>query len=83
MIHRSDETGATPEMYLPHLPLLPDDAEFVPLKGGNHLGFGRFIPGRIYRGEPPADLPNDDQLALVTDSSVEFLQSVSNAATAN
>ena len=49
MIYRSDATGDTPEMYAPHLNKLPEDTEYVPIDGGTHLNFGRFIPGRIYR----------------------------------
>ena len=69
-------TGDTPEMYVPHLNKLPEDTEYVPLDGGTHLNFGRFIAGRMYRDAPPAELDNDIQIELVANSSAEFLNTV-------
>jgi hypothetical protein len=83
MIHRADASGDTPDMYVPYLPLLPEDTEFVPLTGGSHLNFGRFVPGRMYRDEPPGELPNDLQLELVALSSIEFLKSVAGGSQAD
>jgi pimeloyl-ACP methyl ester carboxylesterase len=78
MIHRSDDSGSTPADYESKLVLLPEQTEFVPLKGAQHLQFGRFIAGRLYRGEPPAELDQDEQLTMVIKYSAEFLDNISN-----
>jgi len=78
MIHRSDDSGSTPADYESKLVLLPKQTEFVPLKGGQHLQFGRFIAGRMYRDAPPAELDQDEQLTMAVKSSTEFLDSISN-----
>ena len=78
MIHRSDDSGSTPADYDSKLVLLPKQTEFVPLKGGQHLQFGRFIAGRMYRDQPPAELDQDEQLTMAVKYSTEFLESISN-----
>ena len=78
MIHRSDDSGSTPADYESKLALLPEQTEFVPLKGAQHLQFGRFVAGRMYRDEPPAELDQDAQLAMVAEYSAEFLDNISN-----
>ena len=78
MIHRSDDSGSTPADYASKLVLLPEQTEFVPLKGAQHLQFGRFVAGRLYRGEPPAELDQDEQLTMVVKYSAEFLDNISN-----
>jgi len=78
MIHRSDASGSTPADYESKLILLPEQTEFVPLKGAQHLQFGRFVAGRMYRDEPPAELDQDEQLAMVVKYSTEFLDNMSN-----
>lgn len=76
LIHRSDTAGSLPPGYDSKLPLLPPQTEYVPLAGGQHLNFGRFIAGRMYRGEPRADLDPDQQRAMVTAASSEFMQAL-------
>jgi pimeloyl-ACP methyl ester carboxylesterase len=74
MIHRSNQAGDPPEDYTPHLASLPEQTDFVPLKGGQHLNFGNFIPGRIFRDEPAPELDPDTQRQLATAASIEFMQ---------
>ncbi|HJP03539.1 MAG TPA: alpha/beta hydrolase [Gammaproteobacteria bacterium] len=76
MIHRSDESLKTPESYVEFLPLLPADTQFVPIVGGNHLNFGSFIAGRMYRDEPPAELAHDTQIERVARATIDFLDSI-------
>lgn len=76
MIHRSDESLQPPESYLEFLPLLPDDTEYIPIVGGNHLNFGSFIAGRMYRDEPQPALPGDVQIAQVAQYTVDFLNAL-------
>jgi pimeloyl-ACP methyl ester carboxylesterase len=76
MIHRSDEAGATPEDYAPHLSRLPEQTEFVPLAGGQHLNFGNFIAGRMYRNEPAPELDPAQQRAMAAAATVEFMQAL-------
>jgi acetyl esterase/lipase len=74
MIHRADDAGNPPPDYTPKLPLLPEQTEFVPLVGGQHLNFGRFIPGTLYRDLPPAELDPNQQRAMVAEASIEFMR---------
>jgi pimeloyl-ACP methyl ester carboxylesterase len=76
MIHRSDATGATPEDYAPQLYRLPEQTEFVPLEGGQHLNFGNFIAGRMYRNEPEPELIPAKQRAMAVAATVEFMQAL-------
>ena len=76
MIHRSDETGATPEGYDTKLPLLPQQTEFVPISGAQHLNFGNFIAGRMYRDEPPPELDPTLQRAMVAAASIQFMDAL-------
>lgn len=76
MIHRADATGKPPADYASKLPLLPAQTEYVPLIGGQHLNFGRFIAGRLYRDEPPAELDPDEQRAQAAAASIEFMQAL-------
>ncbi len=59
LIHRSTEDKQPPPDYTDKLPLLPAQTEYVPLEGGTHLNFGRFIAGRMYRDAPPGELDPD------------------------
>ena len=74
MVHRSNQAGDPPEDYAPYLPLLPEATRFYPLKGGTHLTFGNFIPGRIYRDEAPAELDPPRQRALAAVATSETLR---------
>jgi len=76
MIHRSDATGAPPEDYAPQLHRLPEQTDFVPLEGGQHLNFGNFIAGRMYRNEPAPKLDPALQRTWAVAASVEFMQAL-------
>jgi pimeloyl-ACP methyl ester carboxylesterase len=76
MIHRSDDSGAVPPDYVEKLPLLPEQTEFVPLKGAQHLNYGRFIAGRLYRDEPAAELDPDAQRAMAAAASIRFMDAL-------
>ena len=76
MIHRSDDSGAVPSDYLAKLPLLPQQTEFVALNGAQHLNYGRFIAGRLYRDEPPAELNPDEQRTLAAAASIRFMEAL-------
>jgi hypothetical protein len=73
MIHRSNQAGDPPEDYVPHLSTLPPQTVFTPLKGGQHLNFGNFIAGRIYRDAPPAELDPDIQRSLAVKYTSDFM----------
>ncbi len=76
MIHRSDESGAPPKAYATKLPLLPKQTEFVPLVGAQHLNFGNFVAGRMYRDEPPPELDPTLQRAMVAAASIQFMDAL-------
>lgn len=76
MIHRSDTTGAPPEEYTPQLYRLPKQTDFVPLEGGQHLNFGNFIAGRMYRNEPTPELDPSQQRIRAVSASTEFLRTL-------
>jgi len=76
MIHRADASGKPPEDYTSKLPLLPAQTEYVPLIGGQHLNFGRFIAGRLYRDAEPAELDPDEQRAQAAAASADFMQAL-------
>ena len=73
MIHRSDETGTVPSDYVAKLPLLPEQTEFVPLKGAQHLNYGRFIAGRLYRDAPTAELDPEEHRTMAAAASISFM----------
>jgi hypothetical protein len=73
MIHRADASGTPPADYVPYLPLLPEQTEFVPLHGANHLNYGNFIAGRLYRDEPEPELDAEVQRARAAAESIEFM----------
>jgi pimeloyl-ACP methyl ester carboxylesterase len=76
MVHRSDASGAVPADYVTKLPLLPEQTEFVPLQGAQHLNYGRFIAGRLYRDEPVAELDPDEHRALAATASISFMDAL-------
>ena len=76
MIHRADQAGNTPPEYADHLGKLPENTQFFPLKGGQHLYFGDFVPGRMFRDDPPPELDPAQQRALVAAESVEFMRAL-------
>jgi len=76
MIHRSDESRQPPADYAAKLPLLPKQTEYVPLVGGQHLNYGRFIAGRLYRDAGPAELDPDQQRAQAAAASIEFMRAL-------
>jgi pimeloyl-ACP methyl ester carboxylesterase len=76
MIHRSDSSAKPPADYATKLPLLPEQTEYVPLIGGQHLNYGRFIAGRLYRDAGPAELDPDEQRAQAAAASIEFMQTL-------
>ena len=76
MIHRADASGKPPEDYSSKLPLLPKQTEYIPLVGGQHLNFGRFIAGRLYRDAEPAKLDPDEQRPQAAAASVDFMQAL-------
>jgi pimeloyl-ACP methyl ester carboxylesterase len=76
MVHRADASGKPPEDYTSKLPLLPAKTEYVPLIGGQHLNFGRFIAGRLYRDAEPAKLDPDEQRAQAAAASADFMQAL-------
>lgn len=76
LIHRSTEDKQPPPDYTDKLPLLPPQTEYVPLEGGTHLNFGRFIAGRMYRDAPPGELDPDTQRAMVADASIAFMNAL-------
>jgi pimeloyl-ACP methyl ester carboxylesterase len=76
MVHRADASGEPPEDYTSKLPLLPAQTEYVPLIGGQHLNFGRFIAGRLYRDAEPAELDPDKQRAQAAAASADFMQAL-------
>jgi len=76
MIHRSDASRKPPADYGPKLPLLPEQTQFVPMEGGQHLNFGRFIAGRMYQDEPPAELDPDRQREMVSVASIAFMDAL-------
>jgi len=76
MIHRADDSGNPPPDYMDKLPLLPEQTQYLALKGGQHLNFGSFVAGRMYRNQPEPDLNPDQQRAMVAEGSVAFLESL-------
>lgn len=54
-------------------PLLPADAEFLPLEGANHAGFGDYGP---QPGDGPAGIPAEEQWRLVTRATASFLSAL-------
>ena len=76
MIHRSDDSGAPPADYESKLALLPGQTDYIPLIGGNHLNFGNFIAGRMYRDVPAPALDGDLQRAMVAAASIQFMDSL-------
>ena len=76
MVHRSDDSGAVPPDYVAKLPLLPQQTEFVALIGAQHLNYGRFIAGRLYRDAPPAELDPNEQRALAAAASISFMEAL-------
>jgi len=55
-------------------PLLPMDAEFVVIQGGNHAQFGDY---GVQPGDPEATISRADQQKQVVDSTAEFLKELS------
>jgi pimeloyl-ACP methyl ester carboxylesterase len=53
---------------------LPDDAEFVVIKGGNHSQFGDY---GLQPGDPEATLPRQEQQKQVVDATLKFLKEIS------
>ncbi|MGI9290795.1 MAG: alpha/beta hydrolase [Gammaproteobacteria bacterium] len=76
MVHRADKDGNLPEDYLEFLPNHPEQTEYIPIIGGNHLNFGNFIAGRLYRDEPEPALEGDVQRAQVAVATIEFMNSL-------
>jgi hypothetical protein len=54
--------------------LLPMDAEFVVIRGGNHAQFGDY---GLQPGDHEATLPRADQQKQVVDATVQFLKELS------
>jgi hypothetical protein len=54
---------------------LPPDTLFVLVPGGNHTQFGAYGEG-LQRGDNPAEISRNDQLAIVVDSTVQMLDSI-------
>jgi pimeloyl-ACP methyl ester carboxylesterase len=76
LIHRSTEDKQPPPDYTDKLPLLPAQTEYVPIEGGTHLNFGRFIAGRLFRDAPPAELDPERQMAMAADASIAFMNAL-------
>ncbi|HTX90723.1 MAG TPA: alpha/beta hydrolase [Anaerolineales bacterium] len=54
--------------------LLPADATWVPIQGGDHAGFGWYGP---QSGDNPASISRQDQQAQIVQATVDFLHSFS------
>ena len=54
--------------------LLPVDAQYVVIQGGNHAQFGNY---GIQPGDPEATIPGTDQQKQVVDATVQFLKELS------
>ena len=76
MIHRSGEDRKPPVDYEPHLANNPEQTEYIPIIGGNHLNFGNFIAGRIYRDEPDPPLDGEQQRGQVAVATIEFMNNL-------
>jgi hypothetical protein len=53
--------------------LLPADAQFIPIEGGNHAGFGWYGP---QAGDGEATISREEQQAQVVQATVDFLKEV-------
>lgn len=53
--------------------LLPTNAKFVPIEGGNHAQFGSYGP---QTGDNPADISPEEQWTQAADAAAEFFASV-------
>jgi dienelactone hydrolase len=63
----SDVTGAAGR--------LPADTRFIAIPGGNHTQFGYYGDG-LQRGDDPATIGHDEQMALIVSSTVAMLQTI-------
>lgn len=70
-IYGTNDGLATPEMIDESKMLLPADAVFVPVEGGNHSQFGSY---GLQSGDNAAAIPADEQWAQIADAAVQFFE---------
>lgn len=72
-IYATNDGLATPEKIAASRPLLPADARFVAIEGGNHAGFGWYGP---QGGDGQATIAREAQQARIVDTTAELLASL-------
>ena len=70
-IYGSNDGLTTPLEVLQSQRLLPPDATFVEIRGGNHSQFGSYGP---QPGDREATIPAEEQWAQITDATTELLE---------
>lgn len=70
-IYGTNDGLATPEKIDESKMLLPADAVFVPIKGGNHSQFGSY---GLQSGDNAAAITADEQWAQIADAAVQFFE---------
>lgn len=72
-IYGTLESLAEPERLAESRALLPADAVWVPIAGGNHAQFGDYGP---QPGDPPAQIALDDQRRMIVEATWQWLASI-------
>jgi hypothetical protein len=73
-ISASQDGLSTPAKIDASRDLLPDDAQFVTIPGGNHAGFGAY---GVQEGDGTATIAPGEQWQLTADSTAGLLESIS------
>ena len=63
-IHRADENGRAPQMFLDRRSLFPENSQWVGVPGGAHMYFGSFIGGGYVESREPT-IPRSEQHDIV------------------
>lgn len=74
-IYRTDMNGNAPDNFREVDHLLPEDTLRFPIKGADHTYFGDYILAS-HRPEPKAEISLEEQMAIVIDSSIEFMDAL-------
>ena len=72
-IYRTDARGYAPKNFIEVDELLPRNALRFPIKNGEHTYFGDYVLAS-HRPEPKAEISLEEQMAIVIDASIEFMQ---------
>jgi pimeloyl-ACP methyl ester carboxylesterase len=70
-IYGSNDGLSTPIEVLQSQGLLPPDATFIEIRGGNHSQFGSY---GLQPGDGEATIPPEEQWSQITDATIELLE---------